>query len=110
MADKEYKTVTGFVQFDVETAEVNNQEIRRVTVQAAGSEGPLVTVTVWPEFDNIEINKGDFLAANGTFEAREGKGGKVFLNLSASRLVVLPGADKSEAGVVKKETDGKRPF
>jgi hypothetical protein len=110
VADKEYRTVAGFVQFDVESAEVNNQTIRRAVVQATGSEGTLVTVTLWPEFEDVEIEKGDFVVANGSFEARDGKNGKTYLNLSAFRLIVQKPVEKGEPDVVKKESSGSRPF
>lgn len=109
-SDVEYRTVAGFVQFDPETAEVNNQELRRLVVQATGSEGSNVTVSLWPEWADVEVNKGDFIVANGKFEAREGKD-KVFLNLTAYRLVVIPGAEKGEVGTTEKgKSKSERPF
>lgn len=118
MADM-YRSVAGFVQFDVDEAEVNNQTIRRVTVQAVGSEGALVTITLWPEFEDVEVEKGDFVAASGKFEARPGKTKageeREFLNLSAYDLVVTPGIERKEREVVNKKATkttktAKRPF
>lgn len=112
MADAEYRTVAGFVQFDVETTEANNQQIRRIVVQSTGSEGSNVTVTLWPEWDDVEVNRGDFVVANGKFEVRpSNKDDRVFLNMTAARLIVLPSAEKQDTGTTKKEKSGtERPF
>lgn len=90
MADKNYRTIVGFVQFDVEERKVSNATVRDVTVRAAGSEGPLVSVTVWPEYADHEIQRGDFVAIDGDLQVRVGQTSsgekREFLNLSASKI------------------------
>lgn len=99
MADQ-YRTVTGFVQFDVNEREANGQDVRDFLVQQAGGEGANIRVTVWPEFAGVAIAKGDFVAASGKLTKNTVKG-KTYLNLSARDLVVFPGAaaDRSGSGV-----------
>lgn len=101
MADSEYATVVGFVQFDVDEREVNGQTIRDITVKTPGTEGKLVRVTVWPEYAGVDIERGDFVAADGTVTVRE-HNGKEYTNLNAKSLAVIPGAAKAERGVVQK--------
>lgn len=100
MADAIYRTVAGFVQFDPNEREANGQTVRDFLVQQAGSEGVKIRVTVWPEFAGVEINQGDFVAANGKLTKNTAKG-KTYINLSAKSLVVVPAAtgDESESGV-----------
>lgn len=99
MADT-YRTVTGFVQFDVNEREANGQDVRDFVVQQAGGDGVNIRVTVWPEFADVSISKGDFVAASGKLTKNTSKG-KTYLNLSARDLVVIPGAaaDRSNSGV-----------
>lgn len=91
MADAIYRTVSGFVQFDPTERDANGQEVRDVLIQQTGSEGANIRVTIWPEFKDVVINKGDWLAANGKFTVNEVKG-KKYLNLSANALAVTKGA------------------
>lgn len=94
MADQ-YRTVAGFIQFDPDEAEASGQTIRRVLVQAIGSEGVNIRVTVWPEYDAVPLNRGDFIIAQGKFEKTTVKG-NTYLNLSARSLIRLSGTDNSD--------------
>ncbi len=114
MADnKEYRTITGFIQFDPEYRDVDslNLTVRDFTVRNAGAEGDLIRVTVFPEFDDAEFERGDFVAIDGPFDKRiaQSKGGdkREYLNLRASRVflngeLVVPAERK-----VEKRTKGK---
>jgi hypothetical protein len=115
MADKDYKSVAGFIQFDPEEREVNGQTIRDVTIRALGSECPYIKVTVWEEFADIELERGQFLAVDGAFEARvaPNKAGvqTTYLNISAKSIVVLEPVARGEASVVtKKKATKERAF
>jgi len=111
MADKEFKSVAGFIQFDPEEREVNGQPIRDVTIRALGSEGPYIKITVWEEFGDIELYRGQFLAVDGPFEARvvPNKQGvsTTYLNMSAKSIVVLEPVARGEASVVTKKKGTK---
>ncbi len=114
MADKEYKSVAGFIQFDVEDRDVNGTSVRDVTIRALGSEGPFIKITVWDDFEDIELNRGQFIAVDGPFEARvaANKEGvkKTYLNMSAKSIVVLEPVARGEAAVVTKKGTKERAF
>lgn len=114
---KEFKGAGGFVQFPVEEREVNGQTVRDVTIRALGSEGPYIKITVWPEYDHVDIAEGDLVFLDGPFEAREGqsKSGekRIYLNMSTSNsLKVFKPEEKQERGTTKKSSGSKtdRPF
>lgn len=102
MPDKEYATVAGFVQFDPQWREWEDNEILGITVQSLGSQD-LVNISIWPEFDEEvrqDIERGDFVAVNGTVKFNEFTGDdgakRESVNVSASRLAVLKPVDKTE--------------
>lgn len=105
-----YATVVGFIQFDPNERDANGQTVRDVVVQAVGSGGKNVRLTVWPEHGGTPLAKGDFVAAQGKF-SQANVNGKEYLNLSVNDLVVIPGAPKRERGVENPvEDDDKAPF
>lgn len=103
---KEFKGAGGFVQFDPEEREVNGQTVRDVTIRSLGSEGAYIRITVWQEWENLEIEKGDLVFVDGPFEAREGqtKDGekRVYLNMSGKSLKVFKPDQPTETGTTKK--------
>lgn len=112
MSDKVYAAADGFVQFDPRTREANGQTVRDVTIKQFGSQ-KLIYITVWPEFDDTEINKGDFVAVDGLYSSRvkqtDDGSPKEYINISAGSLVVVPGARKAERTVVSAGTASKKP-
>ena len=108
MADT-YGTVTGFVQFDPVEREYSGETLRNLTVRSASTQKN-VQVTLWPEFNDIKVNNGDFVAVDGkvttnTFTDKEGNE-REGINISAKRVAVLPGISAGETKVVNKR--GKR--
>lgn len=103
MADTTYASVAGFIQFDPVEREVNGKSVTDITVKAIGSQ-KLVKITVWPDFEELSLKKGFFVAADGKFESRMGQkqdGSPVeYLNLSAKDLFVGQPAAKSERQVI----------
>lgn len=101
----EYASAAGFVQFDVNEKEANGQEIREFTIRAVGTQ-KLVKVTLWPEFADVPVEKGDFVAVDGKFTQSLGQAPdgspREYLNLSASMIVVTPGEKRAEREVVTK--------
>lgn len=98
----EYPGVAGFVQKfgdkpAVTERDANGQKVRGFTIKAFGSQ-KLVSVTVWPEFAAVKIGAGDVVFAEGKFKTSGDN--NQFLNLSASKLAVIPGAVRVEAEVV----------
>ena len=101
----DYATVTGFIQFDVDTRDLSTgQEVRDVTIRSTTT-GELIRITVWPDFDNTELYKGQFIAVDGEVTVRE-VGDKVYTNLSARSIAVLDAEAPKEREVVKKERKG----
>lgn len=88
MSDDVYTTVAGMIQFDVEEREVNGGEVRDITIRSLASGDP-IRITVWPEFKDTELERGDFVVVDGKVTEREHKG-KVYFNLSARRIAVVP--------------------
>lgn len=106
MADKQYATALGFVQFDVDERDVNGQTVRDVTIRTPGTPstggGVLIRVTLWPEFAATEVTKGDFIAVDGTVDVRE-VGGKSYVNMNAKELAVTVPAKKLTREVVARK-------
>lgn len=102
MPELKYSTAAGFVQFPVEERDVSGQTVRDVTIRTQGENGILVRITVWPEWEIDSIEEGDFVSADGKFEARE-VGDKTYHNLnSITRLFVGKGVKRAEREVVNK--------
>lgn len=102
--EKIYRSVIGFVQFEPGKRDLSDgRVVRDVLVQSGGSEGGQVRVTLWPEFAGIEINQGDFIAAQGLFEINEYKK-KSYAQISARQVVVLAQSNKT-AEVVENALD-----
>ena len=85
MADSQYASQSGFVQFDVTEREANGQTVRDATIRTPGTEGVLIRITLWPDFDEANVQKGDFIAVDGKVEVREVEG-KTYINMNANKL------------------------
>jgi hypothetical protein len=111
-----YAVVAGFIQDfgnpdkAVTERDVNGKQVRDVTVRALGSQKN-VRITVWPELKDVEISAGDFIVAEGKFTTNLGQAAdgspREYLNLSASRLVRLPGAVAAPREVVTSGASSK---
>lgn len=81
MAAKEYGSVAGFIQFPVESRDLDSgQTVRDATVRSLAT-GDLVRITLWEDFAEVDVDKGDFLAADGQMTTRE-HNGKLYVNCS----------------------------
>lgn len=101
----EYASAAGFVQFDVNEKEVNGQDIREFVIRTIGSQ-KLLKVTLWPEWKDVPVEKGDFVAVDGKYEQSLGQAAdgtpREYLSITAYYLVVTPGEQKAEREVVTK--------
>lgn len=91
---KQYRTVVGFIQFDVESRTVADKPVRSFTVRSAGGTGGLVSLTVWPSHSDVPLEKGDLVVAEGTFSQTTkdtDNGPRTYNNLSVINLVRFPG-------------------
>lgn len=97
----EYKAFLGFIQFDPNERETpSKQTLRDVVIQPIGysKDVPSVRVTIWPEFGDVILSKGDLIAAQGKYTVATVKG-KTYHNLSASQLAVVSAAAKADVEV-----------
>jgi hypothetical protein len=99
----EYRTVAGFVQFDPNVREVNGKNIQDALIQNI-SKNLDIRVSVWPEQQVGDIEKGDFLVAQGKYEEREAKG-KTYRNLTASKLRLFKAQEPQGVTVVNPVSD-----
>ena len=96
-----YSSAAGFIQFPVETRDLDSgQTVRDATIRSIAS-GDLIRVTLWPDFEDADIEEGDFIAVDGKFTQREVKG-KTYTNASARKLAVSKAVQPKEREVVKK--------
>lgn len=90
----EYITIAGIVQFDPRTRQAGDKKVRDVVIRAIGSNKNF-SVTIWPEKDNIIVNKGDFLVCDGKHSQSVGqnKDGEqvTYNNLSATTIIRIAG-------------------
>ena len=112
MADKTYATAEGFIQFPVESRDVNGQTVRDATIRTPGTAptgGKLIKVTLWSEFESSDIQKGDWIAVDGTVEVRE-VGDKTYVNMNVKELVIQKGEPKASREVVSRKPAGASKF
>ena len=104
MADGDiYGTVAGLVQFDVEPRQLDSgQEVRDLSIRSLASGDP-IRITLWPDFADTPVEKGDFVVADGKITVRK-VGDKEYVNMSARKLVVVKAEEPAEREVVKKQT------
>jgi len=92
---------SGFIQFPVETRELDSgQTVRDATIRSLNT-NELVKITFWPDFEDAEFEEGDFIAVDGKFTTRK-VGDKVYTNASARKLAVAKAVQPKEREVVKK--------
>lgn len=111
-AKKPYVTAVGFVQFDPVVREANGKSVTDLVVKLPGGEQTMVRITVWPEIQVDNIQKGDFIAVDGqfssnTYQANDGST-KTSLQISAFNLAVLgKAAARADREVVGGSADSK---
>ena len=114
MAASDYAVVSGTVQqFKdkpvVTEREVSNQTVRDFTIKSTGNQ-KLVRVTLFPEWEDVEIVKGASVMVEGRATTNE-RNGTTYYNITASSsLVVTPPARRKEREVVNKSGAGEDPF
>lgn len=113
----DYITIAGIVQFDPRTRQAGSKTVRDVVIRAIGSNKNF-SVTVWPEKENITINKGDFLVCDGKYSQSAGQnkeGAQVtYNNLSATTIIRIAGEGEDTASQpvasVSSDTGDDFPF
>lgn len=113
LAEKEYVTVAGFVQFDPKERDLDDgRQVRDVVIRAIGSQEQ-IRITLWDQFEEVEIDKGDFIVADGSVTTRE-VDGTVYYNVSASRIYLGSPVEAKERETTTskstRKTGKKAPF
>ena len=121
MADSEkiYGSAAGFIQFDIDEREYNDGIIRDATIRSLAS-GDLLRISFFPDFEDIPLERGDFIAVDGSIVEREVEYededsgetvSRTFVNFTAKRLfvgetfaVAAPKDEKKAAGAKKRKT------
>lgn len=100
----EYITVAGIIQFDPRERTAGGKDIRDVAVRSIGN-NKLVNITVWPENEDVTLNKGDFIVADGKFTQSMGQNRngeqQTYYNLSATVIHNLTGGAPAPASAKK---------
>lgn len=115
IADKVYRSVIGAVQFPPQDKEAAGKPVRSIVVRQVGFKEQAVNIyaTVWPGFDDIEIEKGDILFLEGRYTQGKGKTDdgtpRVYHNLSVTRLAKLGTAVEGDRPDVENATDADEP-
>lgn len=110
MAEKQYRTVLGIVQFDPRDGEAAGKPVRNIVVRATGFKDQSVKVyaTIWPSHRAVDVQRGDVVLMEGTYSQGKGqsKDGDpiTYHNLSVTRLAVLGAASDGERVEVENET------
>lgn len=102
-----YKVVAGRVQFDPKPGQAGGKQIRKIALKVVGGDSTLVNVTLWPEYADLEINRGDFVMIDGKFSTRVGLNQQgeetTFYDLTISDIAVIPAAPKKEREVSNRQ-------
>lgn len=90
-SEKIYGSAAGFIQFDIDEREYNDGVIRDATIRSLAT-GDLLRISFFPDFEDIPLERGDFIAVDGsiverTVEDDEGNE-RTFVNFTAKRLFV----------------------
>lgn len=114
MADVQYVTAEGFIQFDPQERDANGQTVVDATIKTPGTEGILVRVTIWPELQSVELKRGDWIAVDGklqigSFTDKAGAA-RQSVQISATALAVVPGVPRAEREVVNQPASGATPL
>ena len=102
--DKIYGSTIGFIQFDVEEREYNDGIIRDATIRSIRT-GDLLRISFFPDFEEIELERGDLIAVDGVVTEREVEvdgESRVYTNMTARRLVRWESFGTKAPEVVKK--------
>lgn len=110
----EYIGVSGFVQFDVKEREVGERTVRDVVVRQTGSTGTNINATLWPDFKDVEVEKGDFVAMEGKYSKTTKdteNGPRTYHNLSVQRIRVEQDVvEAPKPDTVNAASDEDEPF
>lgn len=110
----EYRGVAGFIQFEPNDREAAGKQVRDITIRpvsvlgAKGLTDGKVRATVWPDFADVTLLKGDAVFVEGRYTKNtvDGDNGPVtYHNISVTSLARLEGVSSSKPDVVNAQDD-----
>lgn len=119
MAESQFRTVIGIVQFDPRESKAGDKDVRNITIRTTGVKEQSIKVgaTLWPSHAHVGVAKGDVVILEGKFSQTKGeKDGQpvTYNNLSVSDVAVLGSVDsgrKEESSpAAAEEADDDIPF
>lgn len=125
MSENTYAVAAGIVQFDVEekdiTVDGEDVTITELTIKTF-TQQKLVRITLFPEFEGVEVKKGDTVFVDGKVrvslgqEAEDGSQ-KEYIGITATQISVVPGFEKAprddapkRASSAKKKSSSDTPL
>lgn len=74
MAEAQFRTVSGVVQFEPREGKAGDKEVRNITVRTTGLKEQSIKVgaTLWPSHAHVAVDKGDFVVLEGKFSQNKG--------------------------------------
>jgi hypothetical protein len=102
LAEKQFRTIIGTVEFDPRDGEAGGKKVRNITVAQGGVKEQAIKVgaTLWPSHSHVAVEKGDVVALRGSFTRNvvtKDDGSKVtYNNLSVTSLAVLGRMDEGK--------------
>lgn len=94
MAEKQYRVVSGIVQFPPREGEAGGKPVRNISVRQAGFGPTAVTVsaTLWPSHEDVKVEQGDVVTLEGSYQANKSTkqdGTPItYHNISVTRILV----------------------
>lgn len=89
--DAIYGSVAGFIQFEIDEREYNDGIIRDATIRSL-STGDLFRISFFPDFEDVALERGDFIAVDGKVQEREWEDDegntRTSVSMTAKRLFV----------------------
>jgi hypothetical protein len=102
LAEKQYRTVFGIVQFEPREGEAGGKPVRNITVRQTGfgDKAVRVSATLWPSHAHVEVEEGDVVVFEGAYTQNKGKDKNdnpiTYHNVSVNRIAVLGKSDGGE--------------
>lgn len=106
MADKQYRTVTGIVEFPPRDGEAGGKAVRNITISNGGFKEQAIRVyaTLWPSHEHVAVEEGDVVTVKGSYAANR-KDDKVYHNISVSAILVHGKVDEGKKAETTNDDD-----
>ena len=99
MAEAQFRTIAGVVQFDPREGNAGGKDVRNITVRTTGvkEQSMKVGATLWPSHAHVAVEKGDFVVLEGKFSRNQGTNQQgeavTYNNLSVTNILVVGNLD-----------------